>query len=333
MFKVIINNAKRFRDFLSLDKREYIDVKVTKDFMYFITTSPEVFCIYRAPYQCAEFKGEFAFRLNRFLLSKLYANGIIVFNFVENDIITAIYGVDGKLCYSYRSLNQTAYDDEYASRYDLLCFLDTNMNQIFLGDLIGINNITRTLPSVIHVSEGIAGVVLQDGSRIYKRVSCKGNFSLSSYTLNLLLRFAVSAYNVHNYLCVKFGDLWLCVTKAYALDQEEFAFVESQKSALICDVDFSNLCNLYAQLDVKIPYVDVDLNMNAIKMENHNSVFTIPLCITNLQVAPGFEVKPIKLPSNIIVGVFQKSGISSFRLYKKKNFNELESNGFYVIFR
>lgn len=334
MLCVFIENAKRFKDFLNLDKHEYIDVRVSGNFMYFISNSPEVLGIYQAKYRYTEEStGDFSFRVNRFLLSKLYSDGIIAFDFTADSIVTAIYTEDGKLRYSYKSVKQSAYDGEYAERFRLLESLDLAGSQVTLDDLSYVNNITRYSPSVVHVSNGIAGVTLKDGSRIFKRVECKGNFSLSSYALNLLLKFAVSAYNVRNYLCIKLGDMRLCITKANVLSQEEFQYVEEQKSALICDVDLSNLCSLYAQLDVKLPYVEIDFNTTSIVFEHHNSVFTIPLTVTNLKYSQGYEVKPIRLPSSIITEIFQKTKLTTFRLYKKKNFNELEAKDLYVVFR
>ena len=106
---MFIENAKRFKDFLNLDKHEYIDVRVSGDFMYFISNSPEVLGIYQAKYwYTEESTGDFSFRVNRFLLSKLYSDGIIAFDFTADSIITAIYTEDGKLRYSYKSVKQSA---------------------------------------------------------------------------------------------------------------------------------------------------------------------------------------------------------------------------------
>ena len=317
---------------MGLSKQEFIDVRVDGEYFYFISASPEVFAAYRARYKGESPVGGLSFRVSRFLLSKVYADGIIAFKIGEK-VTVALYGSDGKLKYSFSAQLQDAYGVEYEERFSLMNTLDEQSSLVYLDDLHAINSVTRFLPSVVCVSDGVAGAVLKDNTRIYMKLNCNGRFALSSYALSLLLRFAVSAFNVRNYLCVKLNDLWLCVTKSNVLSQDEFSFAEEQKSALICDIDFENLCDLYRQIDLKLPYVDVDLNANEIKLEYHNSVFSVPLSVTNLRCAPGLVLKPVRLPTSIIVEIFQKTRLSTFRFYKKKNFNELEAKGIYVIFR
>lgn len=318
-------NLNDLKFLLELSENGYVDVVISNDSIAFISNSSSSFgyITYKA---YGDLKNA-AFRVKRDLFLRLADNGIIEFELERDVVWCKIFDSRRHPIVKFSFLPQEVFTEAYSEK--LACLKDDRM-PLDLGDVRAVLSVAKTLGGNVSFSDNLASTPLPGRGKLFQRTLVADKFAIQASVLSRIIAVGNKVFTIRNYVGFSKNNLFVLYTKYTPQDNTDFEYLMEQKSAYVCNIDFSFLRSVVSKLKIQGENVTLNLNEKSATLVYDDINIIMPVTVTDVKQASGYEASALDLSFQIIRDVFSKfqSPIITFR--KKKNYLQFEQDNLFV---
>ena len=320
-----VNDVDELKYFLNLSDKGFIDVMILDGRLVLINDSTSFGYL---AYKSSGDATDVSFRVSRSLFSKLVINGTIEFE-INDTISCTIYKGNGKKFVQFSFVKQEVFTSIFADKIKCLSRLKDAVfvDMSRLGALL---QIAKGYQSIISFSNGYASTKLPGRGKIFERFESEVNFAVQSQALARLLSQSSRLFSIESYLGISVHGLSVLHPKSVMDDNEDFYYLDEQKSAFICDLDIETLLQVINSLKPKCDSITMDLVLGNALINEGGNLISIPLDVSNVQCSMGYKLKTFDLSIILISGVFSKIKKTKYCFKKKKNCMEFFQDDIFI---
>lgn len=334
MYSVCIDDANVFHTFARVSNASSIDVVFTDNRARFISNSSEVFSILVQKCDRTLNAPDVAIHTPISFLDKLVVDGFIDFDVKENEVDVFFKSSTRQLLYKTTITRQEAFISAYQYKIDVLAEVDfkTAQKTFNLKDLGPLTKIVSAMSSLVSVNNGVACVLTDNNSRVYRAVKSPFNFSLNSVEVKKLSQVNTQVVGIHEFVSAKKGNLLILVRQVNGEDNAEYNAIindEEDKSCYISDISFSGLNYFLRKIKPENVH-DVKINVETREciFKSDSQHFSVPFVVSNEKRASKTTFTEFSIPLSVLLAILQAVKESIFTVEKHKNYVLLKHNDF-----